>query len=170
MSPISLSARTLLLLCETQIPSAAHKPANLVPYRPFHCPKKKRALKSLLIVLDPYVAASYLLTCKSSKQLWSVGHTDRLDSVLVAFFTWDPGRLQTSLRRGSAQHNGHSVPCREESPTTNIHHLLFNVVVLMLREGFLCFGFISLSRMSADYPHQVHNNRVFGEKAIHNTK
>jgi len=148
MSPISLSARTLLLLCETQIPSAAHKPANLVPYRPFHCPKKKRALKSLLIVLDPYVAASYLLTCKSSKQLWSVGHTDRLDSVLVAFFTWDPGRLQTSLRRGSAQHIKCSVPCGKESLAFNTCLLFFNGVALMLQEGSSWFGFVSLSSSS----------------------
>ena len=87
---------------------------------------------------------------ESSEELSSVSRT-RLDSFRVTSRTWIPGRQQTSLRIRSAWHIGCSVPCREESPTTHTC-LLFNGILLMLREGFSWFGFVSMSGVSGLLP------------------
>ena len=138
------------------LPSTGGREEKMIcAFNSFSCYPK--ALKSLLIALDPHVAASSLPIWKSSKGLWPLCYT-RLDSFPVTPLTQAPGRQQTLLRRGSAQHIGRSVPCREESPTTTIHLLSFNGVVFFWGKGFLWFGFISLSRLSGllsvtDGPH-----------------
>lgn len=55
-------------------------------------------------------------------------------------FTPEPA----SLRRGSAQH---SVPCRDESSTTNTHPF-FDDAALTLQEGFPWSGFVGLPSLS----------------------
>jgi len=115
------------------------------------------SLKPFPLVLPLPTPALSLRLWKSIKELWSDGCTSQ-GGFLAAPLSQAPGRQQISQRRGSAQHFGCSVPCREESPTTTIHLLFFNGVVSILGKGFLWFGFIRLSRLSGllsatDGPH-----------------
>ena len=115
------------------------------------------SLKPFPLVLPLPTPALSLRLWKSIKELWSDGCTSQ-GGFLAAPLSQAPGRQQISRRRGSAQHFGCSVPCREESPTTTIHLLSFNGVVFFWGKGFLWFGFISLSRLSGllsatDGPH-----------------
>ena len=127
------------------LPSTGGREEKMIcAFNSFSCYPK--ALKSLLIAPDPHVGASSLPVWKSSKELWS-DSCSRLHSFLVTSLTQAPGRQQTSLRRGSAQHFGHSVPHREESPTTNSHLFFFSEAALVLGKGFYWFGFVSVFRL-----------------------
>lgn len=92
------------------------------------------------MALDPHVTASSL-------PVWKSSHI-RLGSFLVMSLTQAPGRQKTCLRRWSAWHIGRSVPCKEKSPTTNIHLFFFSEVALELGEGFSWFSFIRVSRLN----------------------
>ena len=72
-----------------------------------------KALKSLLIALGISVVASSPLTWKSSNGYMSESRT-RLGSFLMMSLTQAPGRQQTSIGGGSAQHIRPSVPFRRE--------------------------------------------------------